>query len=140
MPGKRIPLSRRARDLVLRLAKEHDTRDPEFLAGATGYDVQNIKALLAERKVATIPQAPKTPRFIEEVQNNTGLQCRRIKQLSDGTSEWILLGPNNIALMLLFGMGDLLQGCQAMGPGHIQGLSTPQREARTNKKKLPPEE
>ena len=141
MPGNRISLSQKARQHVLRLVREHNTKDLEFLACATGYDKQDIKAVL----VAQVDRPPKplpdsVPRFIEEVEANTGLQCRKIKAMSDGTSEWLLLGPNNIALMLLFGAKDMLQGTQAMGPAHIQGISSTQRNARASKKKLAPED
>lgn len=116
---------------------------PDFrlIAQLTGFPVASVKQALSTKKWRTKPKPPaealgpvipenNMPTFAWEIHQATGLQVNFYRNLGDGVSEWVVVSPTNMALMLIWGRDDVCQGVQVIAAHKLQGISTTQVQAR----------
>jgi hypothetical protein len=124
-------------------AKELGIIPPDFrlVAQLTGYPVTLVKQTLSgkawrpktkETKEVLGPPIPDSnmPAFAYEIHRATGLQLNCYRNIGDGTSEWVVVSPTNMGILLVWGREDICQGVQALSGHKLQGISTTQFNAR----------
>lgn len=124
-------------------ATELGTIPPDFrlIAQLTGVPIPLVKQVLSGSKWRPVakkttevlgPPIPENnmPTFAYEVAQATGLRVNFFRNLGDGVSEWVVVAPTNMALMLIWGREDVCQGVQALSGHKLQGISTTQLQAR----------
>lgn len=124
--------------------------DHRLIATLTGYRLADVRAVLKARKyrpntrIAKDEQNQKpgspivdesAPQFAREVSAATGLQVQFFRNLGRGVSEWLLLGPTNITILIFYGREDILQGILPLKLTQLQGISRTQLNARRGDKK-----
>ena len=60
----------------------------------------------------------KKPKFVVDVENHTGMECRFLSERRSGFTEWELLSPTGITILVLGGMGEELGSL-----GHVSRMS-----------------
>lgn len=138
-----LTLSAKGQARVRDKAKELGTIPPDFrlVAQLTGVPVALVKQALSAKKWRTKTKSPaealgpvipenNMPTFAYEIARATGLQVNFYRNIGDGVSEWVLVSPTNMGVMLVWGREDVCQGVQTLSPHKLQGISTTQLQAR----------
>lgn len=74
------------------------------------------------------------PRYVRDAEKRLGLGF--VFRADHGTyTEWLALSPTGIPLFAVYGVSDIMQGCTAPQPAHIQGLS--KEEVRQRRRRKP---
>ena len=141
----RIPLNQQKSREVRELYRAgFSVKDIAKKLGVTGQDVQGVlcsnkeTVCLGNRKPRKPdPVVHPKPVWVKEVEKHTGCQAIYSKGLGKGSEEWILLSPNKVALLIIWGRGDLIQGTKPCKRFSIQGINQAERLARVRATKVP---